>query len=113
MNGSPIAVEPPTTMLRSSAIVALGIALVSCGALHTSAFLDATKVKVKPEPGHTIEIGSFRVVCGGTTGGSGGCFSTSPPVTTYPLRASLLKTDRRAYRRMEKIRRSCCRGQCL
>jgi hypothetical protein len=53
-------------------------------------FLDVTTATVSPEPGHGVEVGP----CGSED------FARHVP---YPLQLQLLRTDRRTYRRMERL----------
>jgi hypothetical protein len=86
--------------VRRVSLIVVGLLTAACG--HKLVFLDATKVEVRPEPGHSIEGGEpLSINCGGSSTGQFGC--SSPVKKPSPLRVRLLKLDRGEYRRMDRI----------
>jgi hypothetical protein len=95
--------------MRNTATLIVFVAF-SASCANTHAFLDVTRVDVRPEPGHSVEFGFLGGGC--STGASSGervptvvvCNELAKTNTTLPLRVSLVKLDRGAYRRMDRVR---------
>ncbi len=80
-------------------LMAVGTVHIACAAVHKQNLLDASTAIVDPEPGHVLESGS-----------GGSIRKTPPPI---PIRVRLIETDRKQYRRMEKVLYDAEPRECL